>query len=426
MSGDPAQKLNQVLDGSEARELLERVVASESFRKSPRLRELLTYLCECAIRDPLSQITEQQIGEAVFGRPPHYDSAADTIVRVQVSQLRKRLEHYFLSDGREEAAIVDIPRGSYTPIFRRIQAAPPEAAPEAPAMEPAPLRSRPKIRKSILYIGMVLAAAIGIWLVYRAGSTALTGGTPATPALDRFWSLYQNGRQTQIVVTDGNLVILTDILKRTVSLHEYRDQRYPGLIFDAEIKDPRLRQTADNIAGTYMTSLQDAEVANRLGFLSQHYRLQTQVVSAREFRMLDPDINVILLGHNKGNPWMELFDERMNFHYVFDYDAHLGRIENGAPRAGEEKSYVVDFGKQGYCVLAYRPNPVGHGATVVAFGTDLSSLGAAGSVLSSEKLMSELLAHVGNGTGQIPYFEALMRTQLVWNLNPKIEFLAFR
>src|SRR5215467_9254633 len=162
MSGDPAQKLDQVgrpLDGTEARELLGRVIASESFRKSPRLRELLTYLCECAIRAPLSQIPAQQIGEAVFGRPPHYDSAADTIVRVQVSQLRKRLEHYFLTEGASEPLVLEIPRGSYNAVFhpRPADAVPVERTPEFelhPAdVAPLPAKDR---RMTILLAAVVM------------------------------------------------------------------------------------------------------------------------------------------------------------------------------------------------------------------------------------------------------------------------------
>ncbi|MGA2327363.1 MAG: hypothetical protein ABSH05_13855 [Bryobacteraceae bacterium] len=63
-------------------------------------------------------ISEHQIGVAVFGRPAGYDSVADTIVRVQVSQLRRRLEHYFLTHGQNEPAVMEIPGGPYVPVFR--------------------------------------------------------------------------------------------------------------------------------------------------------------------------------------------------------------------------------------------------------------------------------------------------------------------
>src|SRR5437588_349196 len=47
------------------RTLLRRVAASESFAKSPRLRELLIYLTESALRNPSSALSEQQVGGSV-------------------------------------------------------------------------------------------------------------------------------------------------------------------------------------------------------------------------------------------------------------------------------------------------------------------------------------------------------------------------
>jgi hypothetical protein len=175
-----------------------------------------------------------------------------------------------------------------------------------------------------------------------------------------------------------------------------------------------------------MTGLHDAAVSSTLTPLMAHYGFAANVLSAREFRMLEPDDNLILLGHKKGNPWVEMFEERMNFRFVFDYAAHVGRIENRSPKAGEQPSYSVEYGKQGYCVIAYLPKPIGKGAALVAFGTDMASLGALGHLLSDEKSMAGLLGRVGAGSGPLRYFEALARTQLMMNLAPKTELIAVR
>src|SRR5215510_11613499 len=99
------------------RALVDRVAVSEPFAKSPRLRELFIYLAECAIRDPQSPLTEHQVGVAVFKRSEGYDTSSDTVVRVQASELRKRLKYYFLSEGLHEPLVVELPRGSYLPVF---------------------------------------------------------------------------------------------------------------------------------------------------------------------------------------------------------------------------------------------------------------------------------------------------------------------
>ena len=102
----------------DCRAVLDRIANSKVFEKSARSRELLTYLCNISVAQDKRPVTEQQIGTAVFGREPGYDTASDTIARVQVSQLRKKLKDYFASEGSRERIVIDIPSGSYVPTFR--------------------------------------------------------------------------------------------------------------------------------------------------------------------------------------------------------------------------------------------------------------------------------------------------------------------
>src|SRR5438552_13487293 len=84
-------------DTAPERALFDRVKASPDLSRSPRLRQLFEYLYERSVSDPGAVLTEERIGVDVFGRTRGYDTGSDTIVRVQISQLRSKLEHYFLS-----------------------------------------------------------------------------------------------------------------------------------------------------------------------------------------------------------------------------------------------------------------------------------------------------------------------------------------
>ena len=75
-----------------------------------------------------AHLREHDIGVGVFGRPVDYDTSQDTLVRVQASQLRKKLQQYFEEEGREESLIVDLPKGSYALVFREREAAVPVLA----------------------------------------------------------------------------------------------------------------------------------------------------------------------------------------------------------------------------------------------------------------------------------------------------------
>ena len=56
------------------RELVERVVASSVFAKTERLSTLLLYVCEVALDGRADELSEQNVGAAVFGRSRDYDS----------------------------------------------------------------------------------------------------------------------------------------------------------------------------------------------------------------------------------------------------------------------------------------------------------------------------------------------------------------
>lgn len=112
--------------------LLERIGASPGLRRAPRLREFLDYVARRSFRDGCIQIHEQEIGVAVFGRPETYDTSVDNIVRANATELRKRIEACFESDGRLEPLLMDISRGSCVPVFRHRPAA---AQPNLPYFE---------------------------------------------------------------------------------------------------------------------------------------------------------------------------------------------------------------------------------------------------------------------------------------------------
>ena len=200
---------------SHSRELLERIAASDPFQKSKRLRDLLLFLGERSLRNPCSTLREQEIGVEVFGRPPDYDTSHDTLVRVHVSQLRKKLQDYFLAEGRKEPLVIEIPKGSYVPVFRpRTEIA--ETQPGAPPTHlrrpwpfAAGLAGRPRFLASLASIAVVIGlrwrannrfpdqatrelARSPIWAGFRSSNVVVAVGTPlffrSTDGLERNFS----------------------------------------------------------------------------------------------------------------------------------------------------------------------------------------------------------------------------------------------
>jgi hypothetical protein len=103
--------------GDRNRAELNAVLASDAFKRSPKLSRLLLYLCEKYFQGLAGEITEYAIGVDALGRDPGFDPQQDALVRVDTHHLRKRLKEYYAAAGSEHEILIVIPNGSYAPDF---------------------------------------------------------------------------------------------------------------------------------------------------------------------------------------------------------------------------------------------------------------------------------------------------------------------
>jgi len=415
--------------------LVDRVVASPSFQSSPRQQELFRYLALRALQDPPAVVSESQVGVAVFHRPPDYDTSVDTIVRVQVSQLRKKLEHYFLSEGRDEPMQIDLPRGSYLPVFHprsRVDGTAPSGLTAAPAaastaVPPSPTAD-PRVRALTALLVVVVAA--GAWLGFdNLRLRQRAGAARERPYLDHFWGqFFENHVPTQIAMSDGGVLVLAEARERSVTLSEYRTASYPRVVVEAMTTDPKEQAALVRSASRGFTPPNDAVVAHEAASMCLRQDALCHLLSARDLRInLATPENVILLGHKRANPWLELFEGGMNFRYAFDDTKRWATIENESPQAGEAASYRADWGRRGYCVVAYLPKRGGGGNVLLVFGVDLQSVEAGGHLISDERAMEALHTRLGIGLGaRVPYVEVLLQTKLQGNAAGDYQVIAHR
>ena len=93
------------------------VLASDTFKRSPKLSRLLLYLCEKHFQGLADEISEYGIGIDVLGRDSDFDPQQDALVRVDTHHLRKRLREYYTTAGSEHEVHIVLPNGSYAPEF---------------------------------------------------------------------------------------------------------------------------------------------------------------------------------------------------------------------------------------------------------------------------------------------------------------------
>jgi adenylate cyclase len=111
----PAPLTNSMVDSVRAH--LELVLHSPHFDGSTRSREFLRYVVEEVLAGRAAYLKQAAIAVEVFGRKPDFDAVIDPIVRVQAGRLRRSLERYYLLAGGPNSIRIELPKGSYAPVF---------------------------------------------------------------------------------------------------------------------------------------------------------------------------------------------------------------------------------------------------------------------------------------------------------------------
>jgi hypothetical protein len=184
-------------------QLIERIVRTDPFQKSTRLPGVLLYLARHTINGDRYKLTEQAIGQAVFGKRSHFNPAEDSTVRVYVRQLRLKLHEYYHSPEVHEELIVSIPKGGYMLDFSPTQ--PPRPVFQMPQVE-APRVEVPRSRfesRTLLAGSTVLLLALAVFLGlgwYRQATRQ-----PAVP-----WpisAVIHKGASTTLVLADAGFAL---------------------------------------------------------------------------------------------------------------------------------------------------------------------------------------------------------------------------
>lgn len=113
-------------------EQLDRILASPSFINSERLSRFLRFTVQRATEGQTGHLKEYSLALSVFDKRDSFDPRMDPIVRVEAGRLRTRLKRYYETEGREDALLIDLPKGTYVPRF----AAHEPASPPAPSYSP--------------------------------------------------------------------------------------------------------------------------------------------------------------------------------------------------------------------------------------------------------------------------------------------------
>jgi len=415
----------------ERAQLVDRILASRYFENAARLRAFLRYVADRALAEPDAEIHEYEIAERVFLRGPTSKVADDTLVRVQASQLRKRLKQYFAGDGAGEVWRVEIPNRNYAPAFRKRTEA--EAVSGLAASNASAAGSTEvKLRRWIwaLASGATALLLCSVWLGVQYRRMATAPGPAQPPKYVRLlWSqLFRPGQRTQIVLGDANLSLFQDLVGHSVGVSEYASGRWKV----AEDRSPRVLspQIVSMVTDRRFTSFADAEMAHR--FLALDSLSAGRIVFSREFqaRNLLSD-NVVFFGGKRSIAWVELLEPSLNFRFRYDAAPATIVIENRAPQRDELREYLVhDRGKgieQGYCLITFMPNSGRTGAVLNIAGTEMEGSEAGGEFITSDVWLGRFAEAIQlKGQDRFPWFQLLLKTIKVGGSSPQFEIVSYR
>src|SRR5262245_59684391 len=104
-------------------EQLERILKGAPLVTSPSLSRFLRYIVEETLAGRGSAIREYTLGVYVFDRGDNFNPRLDPIVRVQARNLRSRIAKYYETLGAGDPIRIELPKGTYVPVFRNCGAA---------------------------------------------------------------------------------------------------------------------------------------------------------------------------------------------------------------------------------------------------------------------------------------------------------------
>ncbi len=401
-------------------QLVQRIVSSTPFQKSTRLRDLLQYVTEQTIHGHAHELSEQHIGNALFHKPSDYSPLEDSSVRVHARQLRLKLHEYFNEEGRNEPLILDIPKGSYAPVFRTVLKT--AGLPAAIASTVIPVVAWGRRAMVPWAICGILTMLCGV-LSYRAITHRTAGAVLGTASLS--WpssQIFDARHQTIIVVADSNYGMSRILASQPGSLDQYlrRDFLRSPTVSKIGEADSRL---SEYISNSTLTSF--ADVADVVSLFKMAGALQSQVSVRypRDLRMRDLDHNnYIFIGSPGSNPWVTLLQDKLNFR---ESEAIVGKSPkvflNKNPLPGEQLQYegLRWTGTMGedYATISLLPNAT-HDGSVLAFqGLQQEGTEAAGRFLADEENRRQLMSALGisatESLSQSIWFEALIRSRTV-------------
>ena len=242
-------------DAHDARRQLERVLASSGFARNERMARFLRFVVEQYLAGKDHELKESIIAMEVFGRRPGHDLTRDSIVRTEAGRLRARLREYYAGEGKDESLVIELPKGGYVPVLRKVITAPQASKPEH--------TGRPRLWLTLALTGLLAALGVAAWWLVQRSTRPI--GIAVLP----FENLNHDAADDYLA--DG----LTDELIVSLSAFEGLAPRSRTSSFALKGKPRNIRQIGRELLADYIVEGSVVRAGERL-------RINAQLVRASD------------------------------------------------------------------------------------------------------------------------------------------------
>jgi hypothetical protein len=437
---------------AEVREVVSRILSSKHFSNAPTKQRFLQLICKAYIDGREDKLNEYMIGCEVYDRDETYNPALDPIVRVGAHGLRKKLQSYYKAEGKDDELILEIPVGSYIPIFtRRIR--PPESIPSTNDTTPTVLSaesgekdeiSEKSRRKWITLLSLVVAFLIMTVLVMAFSTRQLCGqfadGALSGGSLDVIkpvWETFLKDESPPLIVLTNPPVFRLSNPNDPDQISRFSTDLTPAEtstineIFGRERliagngSTPRLVLSRDEYSsfGETIGLYQITQLFNKIGknvVLKQSRRLTVEDLK---------DHNAILLGSGWINEWAGNTPIRKSLSYgpsaniikqnlLSEAEGSASGISKYRAKFDEETGLLIED----YAAIIVKPGISERKTIMVLAGSRCEGTQAAAEYLTDEHHLANLNRLLVQPNGTIPkYFQALLKVHVDNGVATRIE-----
>jgi hypothetical protein len=409
----------------EIRQAMEKLYSNKRFANAPMKQRFLQLICKAYLDGRADELNEYMIGCEVFGRDNSYNPALDPIVRVGAHELRKKLEDYYNSEGLHDEILLEIPIGSYIPVFtRRNGASEPTEPPEADTPPTNFFANGEKIRVSLARVGAAFLIVIVVILAYfnwelRRQMKKESSSQAVTDVYQRIWGRILKDPSPALLVLSNPLVYRFDNPTAIptgphIDLSRVEAKSMEELITRESMvirnwSPPRLMLSYDEHTsiGDSIGLFRVAGMFNKMG--KQSLLKQSRTVSAEDFKYHD----AILLGSGWVNEWLDSVPIRK----CFTSGASATIINRNLPD-DQKGGYVARYDENGrliedFAVITVKPGISERKTVIVLSGMHSAGTQAAAEYITDEQYLADLNRRLLELNATFPkYFQVLLKVSV--------------